>query len=168
MSAASTPPTPPSLHGDVVRWLKPCPLFRGFTDTGLQIIGSIAQLKTLPAGTPLFVEHMIGESLYVIAEGRIRLAIRGPSGEEVFLARVTEPASLGEAALLRPGPRQCSATAESTTTVIEILRRDVAMLQRSKPQACLKLMMGVVDLVGERLRDADQDMRRFLAWRRGG
>lgn len=163
MSAPSTPP--PTPQAEVIEALRVCPLFRSFTDTGLQIIASIGQMKTIPSGTPLFVEQMIGESLYVVAEGRIRLAVRGPSGEEIFLTRVTEPESLGEAALLRPGPRQCSATAESEATVIEISRRDVAILQRTKPQACLKLMMGVVELVGERLRGADQDLRRFLAWR---
>lgn len=164
MSAESTPP---AINGDIVRFLKAAPLFRGFTDTGLQIIASIAQMKTIPPGTPLFVEQMIGESLFVVADGKIRLAVRGPLGEEVVLCRVSGPASLGEAALLRPGPRQCSATAESMSTVIEITRRDVAALQRSKPQACLKLMMGVVDVVGERLREADQDLKRFLAWRTG-
>lgn len=165
MSAASTPPKG---SAEVVRSLKASPLFRGFTDTGLQIIASIAHTKTVPPGTPLFVEQMIGESLYVIAHGQIRLAARGPAGGELELAVVTDPESIGEAALLRTGPRQCSAFALTSTTVIEISRRDVAQLQRSKPQACLKLMMGVVDLVGERLRGTEDDLREFLAWKAGG
>lgn len=155
------------MNGDVIQVLKACPLFRGFTETGLQIIGSIAQHKTVPPGTPLFVEQMIGESLYVIGEGSVKLSVRGPQGDEIFLTRVDSPDSLGEAALLRPGPRQCSAIVETPSSVIEITRRDVASLQRSKPQACLKLMMGVVDLVGERLREADQDLKGFMAWRTG-
>ncbi len=110
---------------------------------------------------------MIGDSLYVVAEGRIRLAVKGPEGIELQMSAIEAPESLGEAALLRSGPRQCSATAELPSTVIEISRRDVALLQRSKPQACLKLLMGVVDLVGARLRDADGDLRQFLAWKAG-
>ena len=111
---------------------------------------------------------MIGDSLYVLVEGTVRLAVRGPAGEELVLTRVHAPESLGEAAILRAGPRQCSATAELATQVIEISRRDMGILQRSKPQACLKLMMAVVDRVGERLREADVDMKKFLAWRIGG
>ena len=76
--------------------------------------------------------------------------------------------SAGEAALLRPGPRLCSATAEVDSTVVEIARRDIALLQRSKPQACLKLMMGVVDLIGDRMRDNHDEMRAFLNWKLGG
>lgn len=160
MSVASTPPKPP--QRDLIERLQAAPLFRGFTDTGLQIIASIAHLKTLPSGSPLFVENMIGDTLFVVSEGRVRLAARDGAGQEVTLTRVTGPDSLGEAALLRPGPRQCTAVAETEVRVIEIARRDVAHLQRSKPQACLKLMMGVVDLIGERLRAAEPDLKRYL------
>jgi CRP-like cAMP-binding protein len=156
-----------SVNPDIQRTLKSAALFKNFTDTGLAIVASVAQPKQVPAGAPLFVENMIGDGLYIIAAGRIRLSIRGPNGQDVPLASLGPSESLGEAALLRAGPRLCSATAETATSVIEISRRDIAMLQRTKPQACLKLMMGVVDLIGERLRDADQEMRQFLAWRTG-
>ena|SRR5687767_6054828 len=156
-----------SVNPDIQRTLKAAALFKNFTDTGLAIVSSVAQPKQIPAGTPLFVENMIGDGLYVIAVGRIRLSIRGPQGQEVALATLGPTESLGEAALLRAGPRLCSATAEIPSSVIEISRRDIAMLQRTKPQACLKLMMGVVDLIGERLRSADQELKQFLAWRVG-
>ena len=44
----------------------------------------------------------------------------------------------------------------------EISRRDLAMLQRTKPQACLKLMMGVVERIGEGVRNAQEDLRDLL------
>ena len=156
-----------SVNPDIQRTLKSAALFKNFTDTGLAIVASVAQPKQIPAGTPLFVENMIGDGLYVIAVGLIRLSIRGPQGQDVTLASLGPSESLGEAALLRAGPRLCSATAEVPSGVIEISRRDIAMLQRTKPQACLKLMMGVVDLIGERVRSADHEMKQFLAWRVG-
>lgn len=156
-----------SVNPDIQRILKGAQLFKNFTDTGLAIVASVAQPKQIPGGTPLFVENMIGDGLYVIADGRIRLSVRGPSGGDLTLASLGPNDSLGEAALLRAGPRLCSATAEVPSSVIEISRRDIAMLQRSKPQACLKLMMGVVDLIGERLRSADPELKQFLAWRIG-
>jgi CRP-like cAMP-binding protein len=164
LSAASTPP---SANADVVRLLRAAPLFKGFTDTGLQIISAIGQLKTVPPSTPLFVENMIGESLFVFGTGRVELAVRGPGSEDRVLCEVVGPDSIGEASILRPGPRQCSATAATPIAVVEIHRRDVAALQRSKPQACLKLMMGVADVVGERLRASETDMKAFLEWQRG-
>lgn len=155
------------MNGDVSHVLKATQLFKNFTDTGLQIVASIAQHKQVPGGAPLFVENMIGDGLYIIAEGRIRLSVRTPAGQEVTLATLGPSDTLGEAALLRPGPRLCSAIADVPSMVLEISRRDIAMLQRTKPQACLKLMMGVVELIGDRIRDADPEMKQFLAWRLG-
>lgn len=157
----------PQVNPDVLRVLSAATLFKGFTDTGLQIVGSIAQQKQVPAGTPLFVENMIGDGLFIIADGMIRLAVRGPHGQELTLTVLGPNESLGEAALLRAGPRLCSATAEVPSTVIEITRRDIAVLQRTKPQACLKLMMGVVDVIGAKMRDAQNEYRQYIAWRLG-
>lgn len=147
--------------------MKNADLLKNFTSTGIQILASVALEKNLPQGTPLFVEHMMGESLFVIAEGRIGLRVRGPTGHDVHLCSLGRGESLGEAALLRGGPRMCSAVAEAPTLVLELTRRDIATLQRSKPQACLKLMMSIVDLLGTRLHEADPELRRFVAWRTG-
>src|SRR5215472_2256191 len=91
MSRAPPPPpgaavTPsPMTNAEVLRVLQSATLFKGFTDTGLQIVGSIAQQKQIPAGSPLFVENMIGDALYIVGEGMIRICIRGPQGQEVTL-----------------------------------------------------------------------------------
>ena len=154
-----------SQNPDIQRLLKEAALFKNFTDTGLQIIASITHDKRVPAGAPLFVENMIGDGLYVVAAGRIRLSVRGPKGEELVLGTLGPGDSLGEAALLRAGPRLCSATAETASRVLEISRRELAALQRAKPQACLKLMMGVVERIGEGMRDTQDDLRELLAWR---
>lgn len=154
-------------RSEIVEILKSAELFRNFTDTGIQIVASIAHPKQIPEGAPLFVEEMIGDGLYVVAEGKLRLTSKGPQGENIDLTHVGPGDSVGEAALLRTGPRLCTAVAETPTRVLEISRRDLAMLQRSKPQACLKLMMGVVELLGDRMRSAHPDFRQFLAWKAG-
>lgn len=152
---------------EVLHVLQNAALFKGFTETGLQIVASISQQKQIPAGTPLFVENMIGEELFIIAEGMIRIGVRGPQGQDLMLTVLGPGETLGEAALLRAGPRMCSAIAEVASTVIAISRRDIAVLQRTKPQACLKLMIGVVDVIGAKLRESQADYRQFLAWRMG-
>lgn len=154
-----------SQNPDIIARLKSAALFKNFTDTGLQIIASITHEKRVPAGAPLFVENMIGDGLYIVAQGSIRLSVRGPRGEELRLCTLGPGDSLGEAALLRAGPRMCSATAEMASVVLEISRRELAVLQRAKPQAVLKLMMGVVERIGDGMRDSQDDLREILAWR---
>ena len=156
-----------SVDPEILEILKSASLFKNFTETGIQIVGTIAQDKHIPEGSPLFVQDMIGDGLYVIAEGRLRLAAKGPGGADIELTHLGPGESVGEAALLRSGPRLCSAFATIPSRVLEISRRDLAMLQRTKPQACLKLMMGVVELVGDRMRTSGGDLRDFLAWKAG-
>lgn len=169
VSGGAAPSSPqPVVSPQIARVLGAAPLFKSFTDTGLQILGSIAQEKSVPPGTPIFVENMIGDGLYVVAEGLIRISIRGPRGYDMPLTVLGPHETLGEAAVLRSGPRLCSATAEVQSTVIEISRRDIAALQRTKPQACLKLMMCVVDLIGVKMGDAGGELRRYIAWRSSG
>lgn len=148
---------------DLVEFLRGTELFRAFTDTGLQIFLSIAQQKTLPAGTPLFVENMLGDALYIVLDGRVRIARRGADGREQFLLMLGPGDSLGEVAILRSGLRMCSATADTTTRVLELSRRDVTSLQKAKPQAVIKLMMSVVDLLAARLADVDPELRQLLS-----
>lgn len=159
--AAAAPQLPPAAP-EVIKALQAAALFKNFTETGLQLIASVAQEKSLPPGTPLFVENMLGEALYVIAAGNVSINVRGQGGREQTLLSLGPGDSLGEAALLRVGPRLCSAVAESAVTVVEISRRDIAQLQKTRPQACLKLLMGVVEILGSRTKDADPDLKRFL------
>lgn len=137
--------------------LRGATLFHSFTDKGLGFMASIARPQTLPAGTPLFVQHMMGEALYIVASGSIQLSV-GQGAAAQPLTSVGPGASLGEVAVLRGGPRQCTAIAEVESTVLEISRRDLAQLQREKPQACLKLMINIVEQVGQRLRELEPEL----------
>ena len=167
MSSRGPGPSTASQPAYVIDALRSSELLKNFTPTGVQILAGIAQEKTFPRGTPLFVENMIGDGLFVVVSGAILVSVRGPDGRDCLLDTLGPGDSLGEAALLRSGPRLCSATAERDSIALEISRRDVAVLQRSKPQACLKLMMGIVELLGNRMREADTELRHFVAWRAG-
>ena len=146
---------------DVFNVLKGCALLKDFTDDGVKIIQSIAKLKYLDPGSPIFVERMQGDSLYIIAEGEVILYVSRQTGwNDVASLRAFE--HFGEFALLSPGPRRINARADGAVTLVEIDRRDFAALQKQRPQACLKLMMNIVDRVGIRLEAAAPMLQRLL------
>lgn len=145
----------------IIQSLQGTALFHNFTDKGLGFMASIARVKPLSAGTPLFVQHMMGEALYVVTQGSLQLSVeRG--GDAVTLGSVGPGDTLGEVAMLRSGPRQCTAVAEVDAQLLEITRRDLAQLQRSKPQACLKLLIAIVEQVGQRLRDVEPELQALV------
>jgi CRP/FNR family cyclic AMP-dependent transcriptional regulator len=137
---------------DVIRTLSRCALLRDFTDTGLQILASITEVSTAPAGTPIFVEGMVGEAMHVVGSGRVRLSVRGPDGSETTLAALGEGEHFGELSLVVTGSqRLVTASADGEVELLTIRQRDFARLQTQKPQACLKLALAISASLGQRL-----------------
>src|SRR5687767_8828973 len=128
---------------DVYAALKPNPLLKGFSDDGVKIIQSVVQPRQLEAGSPIFVEKMLGESAFLLVQGEIAL-LTSRGGVERVVGGLAAPEHFGEMSLLSPGPRRITARARTPVTLLEIHRRDFVNLQKQRPQACLKLMGNIV------------------------
>ena len=142
-------------------------LFRDFTETGLKIFASIAIEKAIPAGSPLFVESMIAESLFIVKSGTVRILQRTAEGERE-LATLGAGEHLGELALLGKSVRLVSAVAASACEVVEITQRDFAKLQPQKPQACLKLALAIAGDLAAKVGQSRDVLRDLLSRRPGG
>lgn len=138
--------------------LQKAPLFREFTETGLRIFASIALEKEVPAGSPIFVENMVGESLFIVKSGTVRITQKTADGEKE-LGTAGPGDHLGELALLAKGVRLVSAVAATACEVIEITQRDFAKLGPQKPQACLKLALAIAQDLAQRVADSRDAMR---------
>lgn len=147
---------------DLVETLKACPLLKGFTDTGLHILAGIATERTYPKGVPLFVESMVGDSMLLIASGKVRISAKNAGGEDVLLGELGPGEILGELSLVQQGQRLCTATAVSGVTALEIRHGDFQKLLTQKPQACLKLLMGIVASFGQKIADNREAFRALL------
>ncbi len=134
-----------------IEGLKESPLFKGFTDTGLQIMAGITTERTFPQGIPLFVEDMVADTLILILEGKVALTTRGKNGQPVSIGELGRREFLGELSLIQQGQRLCTATAATSVSALEIRHADFHRLLASKPQACVKLLMGIVAQFGEKV-----------------
>ncbi|HSD19376.1 MAG TPA: cyclic nucleotide-binding domain-containing protein [Anaeromyxobacter sp.] len=142
--------------------LKRADLFSDFTETGLRIFAGIAVEKSIPAGTPLFVENMVGESLFIVKSGTVRLTQRTPEGE-TELAVVGAGEHLGAVALLGRSVRLVSAIAATACEVVEITQRDFIRLQPQKPQACLKLALAIAGDLAAKVTENRDALRELAA-----
>ncbi|HUL59262.1 MAG TPA: cyclic nucleotide-binding domain-containing protein [Anaeromyxobacteraceae bacterium] len=142
----------------VVEALQRCSLFKDFTETGLKIFSTIAVEKAIPAGAPLFVENMMGESLFILKAGTVRITQRDGSGERE-LAVLGAGEHLGAVALLGRSTRLVSAVAATPCEVLEIAQRDFLRLQPQKPQACLKLAVAIAADLAAKVADTREALR---------
>ncbi len=147
---------------EAVSTLRDSPLFKGFTETGLNIIAGICTQRTYPPRTPLFAENMVADSLLIIAEGRVALATRGRQGEELQLGELGVGDWLGELSLINTGQRLCTATGLTAVVAFEIRQADFQKLLALKPQACIKLLMAIVSTFGQKVVDNKDALRSLL------
>ncbi|HEX8823999.1 MAG TPA: cyclic nucleotide-binding domain-containing protein [Archangium sp.] len=147
---------------EVTAALKACPLFKDFTDVGIQIFAAIGVPRAFPKGSTLFVENRPGESLFIIGDGTVRLSARNTAGEDVSLGEVGAGESMGELALLQKSDRLCTATAMTDVTAVEIRHADFQKLTAAKPQACMKLLMGIVTHFSQKVRDNRDAMKSLV------
>ena len=141
--------------------LQKAPLFREFTDTGLKIFASIALDKEVPAGSPLFVENMVGESLFVVKSGTVKLTRKSEDGERE-LATVGAGEHLGELALLAKSVRLVSAVAATPCEFLEITQRDFYKKAIEKPAACLKLSLAIAGDLAARMAESRDAWRELV------
>ncbi len=141
--------------------LQACSLFKEFTETGLKIFSAIATEKAVPAGSPLFVENMVGESLFIVKSGQVRLTVRD-GGQDRELALLGPGDHVGSLGLLAKCVRLVSAVAATACEVVEIAQRDYYRLQPQKPQACLKLALAIAADLAQQAND-NRDALRSLA-----
>jgi CRP-like cAMP-binding protein len=91
-------------------------VFKHATTEMLRYISSIAEEVSVPAGTVLFSEQELSDSMYVVVSGRVRLE---KEGQEVF---VVEPSqSFGAWALFDNAPRLMKAVATEDTVLLKIV-----------------------------------------------
>ncbi len=146
----------------VVEALQSCSLFREFTDTGLKIFAAIATEKEVPAGSPLFVENMVGESLFIVKSGQVRITVR-EGGQERELGVLGPGEHVGSLAVLAKCVRLATAVATSPCEVVEIAQRDYYRLQPQKPQACLKLALAIAGDLAQHANDNRDALRALVS-----
>jgi CRP-like cAMP-binding protein len=142
----------------LVEALQQSTLFREFSETGLNIFAAIASEKSVPAGAPIFAENMVGDSMFIVKSGTVRITSRNGDAERT-LAVLGPGEHLGELALLARSVRLVSAVAETPCELVEIAQRDYYRLQPQKPQACLKLALAIATDLAHKLADGREALR---------
>ncbi len=148
----------------VIEALQGCALFKEFTETGIRIFAAIAVEKSVEAGVPLFAEGMVGESLFIVRSGQVRITQKDAKGDRE-LAVLGPGEHLGALGLLAKSTRLVSAVAAVPCEVVELTQRDFSRLQPQKPQACLKLALAIAGELAGRVGE-NRELLRELSTRK--
>lgn len=97
--------------------LRTLPLFRHLPEAKLEELARILAVEVVPAGRVVFEEGSPGDTMFVLADGRIRIEKRVDAGGFAELAVLTSGDVFGEMALIERLPRSARAVAHTDATL---------------------------------------------------
>jgi CRP/FNR family transcriptional regulator, cyclic AMP receptor protein len=128
------------------------PLFLGLSEDDLKLVSEMAIEKQVPKGTVVITEGEIGDSMYVVITGRVKVFIGDEDGREIILKMLGPGDVFGEMSLIDRQPRSAS-----VSTLEPCVFR---ILSHSSFEICLerapRIAVGVMNALAKRLRDADR------------
>lgn len=122
------------------------PLFAACSNRDRQIIARHALLVDVPAGMDVVEEGTPGDAFFFVLDGQATVRRKNRQ-----VANLGPGAYFGELALLDPGPRDATVTADTPMTLGVLGARAFRSLIRELPSLNEKLLRGLV----RRLREAD-------------
>ena len=116
------------------------PLFSALDDASAASLRSSMENVKLGKGTVLFSEGDIGDHLYVIVEGKLKLGTSSGDGRENLLSVLGPGEMFGELSLFDPGPRTATATAVTDVRLLSLGHDKVIPWVTEHPQVALDLL----------------------------
>ena len=123
--------------------LKAVPMFARTSEEVLADIAALLEEVEVEAGETVFEKGDVGDSLYVIVQGRVRVF----AGDHT-ITFLGERDTFGELALLDPEPRVASIAAVETTRLLRLDREAFSELMAGN----IEIVRGVLSVLCERLR----------------
>lgn len=128
--------------------LKQTPVFADLPATDLADLAERMSQRTFGRGMIIFHKGSVGQSLYLIGSGRVRIFLLSETGREISLEVLSSGDYFGELALLDDLPRSAGALAMERTVTYTLQRDDFWRLLDAHPRLALPMLT----LMGKRLR----------------
>jgi CRP/FNR family cyclic AMP-dependent transcriptional regulator len=115
------------------------PLFADLPKRHLQRLAREADELAFGPGEQIVREGSLGETVFVVMEGRAKVARNGRRVGEVLPGDF-----FGELSAIDGGPRTATITAVTPVRVVRLFRRTLRKLLQDEPQLTVKILDGIV------------------------
>ena len=127
-------------------------IFSNVDDQTLDSLRALAQSKDYPKNTVVFGQDEPGDSMFIIASGRVKVVLYGENGKEITLTYFKRGDFFGEMSLLDEEPRSADVITTEKSTLL-VLRRDAFFQHLTEsPTTAINVMTELC----RRLRKADE------------
>ena len=128
--------------------MRNAPLFAGLSDLELDALAGSLGKRTFARGMIIFHKGALGQNLYLIESGRVRIYSLSIEGQEITINMLGSGEAFGELSLLDGLPRSASAMAVEKTVTYTLHRDDFLRLLDANP----RMARSILEMVSMRLR----------------
>jgi CRP-like cAMP-binding protein len=111
--------------------LRKIDLFAQLSDDELNTVGRLLKEQKFAENQPIFAQGDRGDSLYIVSQGRVRIASTDHNGREKVLAFCGPGEFFGDMAVLSGAPRSASARATTPVQALQLRKDDFDRLSAS-------------------------------------
>ena len=122
-----TIPTPQEMTLDAIRSV---PLFASLDDEAATHLRSLLRTRDIEAGTTLFRAGDVGDAMYLIESGRVRITVSDEDQKQIVLAELARGDFFGEMAII-DGKNRSADAGVIAAGIVERLRRRLEVLVRA-------------------------------------
>lgn len=133
-------------------------IFAGLSDEEIHELTSSARKRSFRSGEVIFHRDDPGQVLYVIKEGKVKICLISPDGQEISLVVLGKGEYFGEQALLDGLGRSADAVALEKVECYTLQRSDFHKAILKNP----KIAISVLEVLSKRLRNTDQQVEDLI------
>jgi CRP/FNR family cyclic AMP-dependent transcriptional regulator len=138
-----------------VETLRQVPLFESLDDATARELCELIETLDCPAQQVLFHAGDVGDAMYLIERGKVRICVRARDGHEVTLAELGRGDFFGEMALLDGERRSADAVVAEDASLALLSREHFLSFMRGSPDVALEMLTALAN----RLRHTDELLR---------
>ncbi|HLZ36900.1 MAG TPA: Crp/Fnr family transcriptional regulator [Mycobacteriales bacterium] len=139
------------------RLLAETPLFTAVDEDSAHALCTALVRRTVHRGEVLFAEGDVGDRLFVVVEGKVKISRQFADGRENMLAVLGPGEMFGELSLFDPGPRTASATALTDAVLVELPHDALRPWLSGRPEVASALLRALARRL-RRTNDAMADL----------
>lgn len=145
-------------NDNVSSYLKQVTIFSGLRDDALHALSSVIRRRTFRSGEVIFHRDDPGQVLYIIKEGKVKICLISPDGQEISLVVLGKGECFGELALLDSLPRSADAITLEKVECYTLQRSDFHAAIMKNPEIAIQ----VLEVLSKRLRNTDQQVEDLI------
>src|SRR6478672_5711956 len=138
-----------------VETLRQVPLFESLDTRAAHELCELLESLDSKEGAVLFRTGDVGDAMYLIEEGKVRICVRAKDGHEVTLTELHRGDFFGEMVLLDGKPRSADARVAEDARLAVLSREHFLSFVRSNPNVALEMLTALAN----RLRHTDELLR---------